>query len=185
MNTNCKTYYLTQVLALSFLVFLVGACASMRRSSETDQGLSDFALNNKINLELFADNVEILGNICFQVFEGKVLLACSVAKEQEKKQAEAIVRKIKGVSKVYNHIQVGKNEKTVDTVNDAYISMRLGLSLMVMGNILRDHYVYEVHNGIVYLLGKSPHEKIRRQVIDAARGISGVEKVVSYISLTG
>lgn len=175
--------FFQSTVPLCFILILLTACASMRRASDAHPDLSDFALNNKINLELFSDNVEILGDICFHVFEGKVLLACSVRSDQDKQRAEEIVRAIKGVTKVYNHIHVGKDETTVDTVNDAYISTRLAWSLMVMGEILRDDYTYEVHRGVVYLLGKAPDDRLRRQVVDAARSISGVEKVVSYITL--
>ncbi len=165
------------------LVLGLVSCASVRRTSEVDKGLSDFDLYNKINLDLFEENVEILGNICFRVFEGKVLLTCAVSSEEDKKRAEEVVRNIKGVSKVYNHIMVEKNCTTVDYVNDSYISMRLAWSLMFMGEILRDNYTFEVHHGVVYLLGKAPDDRIRQMVIDAARSISGVEKVVSYITL--
>ena len=155
----------------------------MRRTSEADKNLTDFDLNNKINLELFSENVEVLGNVCFRVFEGKVLLACSVKKQEEKELAERVIKKIPGIVSVYNHIQVGDGKETVDYVNDSYISTRLGWSLMFMGEILRDNYTFDVYRGVVYLLGKAPDDQLRRQVVDAARNISGVEKVVSYITL--
>lgn len=178
-----KKFYLSPYVSLCLVLILLSSCASMRRFSEKNSDLSDFSLNNKINLALFSDNVEILGDICFHVFEGKVLLACSVSSEQQKQRAEDIVRAIKGVSKVYNHIHVKKDATPADTINDAYISTRLAWSLMIMGDILRDDYTYEVHRGIVYFLGKAPDDSLRRKVIDAARSINGVEKVVSYITL--
>lgn len=180
MHTKNRLKILPFLLALCFLV----GCSSARRVSLADKSVSDFDLSNKIDYALFKENVEILGDVCYAIFEGRVLLACSVKTEKEKKIAEKVVRDIKSVAKVYNHIIVGRSDSsTVDYVNDSYISKRLGWSLLVMGDIMRDDYTYEVYRGIVYILGKAPNEQIRQKVINAARSITGVEKVVSYITL--
>jgi osmotically-inducible protein OsmY len=176
-------YFTKKSLSIFILLVLVG-CSSARRVSLVDPSVSDFDLSNKIDFALFEENVEILGDVCYTIFEGRVLLACSVKTEKEKQTAENIIRKIKSVAKVYNHINVGRSDSsTVDYVNDTYISKRFGWSLLVMGDIMKDDFTYDVYRGVVYILGKAPNEQIRQEVINAARSITGVEKVISYITL--
>lgn len=70
------------------------------------QGSSDDRIYDQVRLRLAADRDVKGGAIQVEVHDGVVTLAGKVKEEKQKIKAERITRKVKGVKKVVNQLQV-------------------------------------------------------------------------------
>ncbi len=88
--------------ALSCLVVLALAAASLLAAGK----VSDDQIYDHVRLRLATDAQVKGGNLTVQVKEGVVTLEGKVRTEKQKKRAERITKKVKGVVKVINSLVV-------------------------------------------------------------------------------
>lgn len=144
---------------------------------------TDFSIENSINVNLFRENVALYFQICLKVFEGDVLLACHVPTKELKEKARKIAQKTPGVRRVLDNTSVGTSREISQYSKDNWIATQFGTKVYADGKLLPGNYLSEVSDGVVYLLGRARDAVERKKVIDIARGIPGVKKVISYIRI--
>ena len=80
-----------------------------------------------------------------------------------------------------NEIQVTDESGILDYARDTWISAQLKGRLLVDGDVLSINYGVETVNGTVYLIGIAQSEAELARVIEHARGIEDVKRVVSHV----
>ena len=88
-----------------------------------------------------------------------------------------------GVREVINEIQVRDTASLTDRARDIVTNKRLQGTLLLDKDVKSINYSTDTVNGIVYLFGLARDQSELDRVINHARNIEYVAKVVSYVSL--
>lgn len=116
-------------------------------------------------------------NLVVVSYNGYVLLAGQVATQELKQQATDVVRKLRGVRRIYNEMEVSAPSSAMTRTSDTWITTKVKSWLLGGSDTpgLRVKVVTE--NGVVYLMGMVTREEADR-VTETAANISGVQRVV-------
>jgi osmotically-inducible protein OsmY len=153
---------------------------SERAKTEKDHGVTDSASDLRITattkLRLIADSQAPALDINVDTRDGVVTLFGIVPTTASKKAAEADARKVSGVKRVVNELQIVPNaaRERVDAKDDDV--KRAVEQAIADRNDLKDVDV-EVKNGVVRLTGSVPREEDRLRAAITARGTAGVRSV--------
>ena len=152
-----------------------------------ERGLSgavdDTVLRIRINT-IFAENDERLwrkGGL--QVHNGRVLLTGALETAEMRLEAVRLVWQADGVSEVINEIQITSSDGLAGFARDTWISARLKSELLFDEKVSSINYSIETVKGTVYLIGVAKNKKELERVINRARALDYVKKVVSYVKL--
>ncbi len=168
----------------SFLIWTVPAAgvAALQERSIGD-AVDDLTIRAELNQIFFEDNVELLQSVSFNVVEGRVLLKGSVERPEDRINAVKLAWHASGVREVVNVIQVTDQGGIVNFARDTWISTQLKADIMFDTDILAINYNVETVNGVIYLAGIAQDQSEIDRVVDYARRIKHVQKVVSHVIL--
>ena len=164
---------------------VVGGAASggiiLVQERTAEQAAKDIIIKTKIEEAFFSTNYdEIFSKIKVIVFEGKVLLVGTVNKEETKKNAESIVRKISNVIEVANYIILGK-ENVIDYLKDTRISLEFRAKLLTDKEISEVNYTSTTENRVLYIIGVSQNQTELDKVLYHATNVAGVKKIINLV----
>ena len=166
---------------------LVGAAATtgiaIAEERSVGDAVDDLTIRAALNHLFFTDDVKLYGDVSFTVIEGRVLLKGRVPTPEARVHALRIAWQAAGVREVINEIQVTDDSGLLDFARDTWISAQLKGALLVDGDVLSINYSVETVNGTVYILGIAQDEAELARVIEHARGIEDVKRVVSHAVL--
>jgi len=112
--------------------------------------------------------------------DGNVTLHGKVKSKGEKERAASAVRKVGGVKKVENLLQVVPDAfKDATDATDSAIKDKVEASLK--GDSFKDVKVSSVNKGVVLLSGKTDNLEHTLDAIEAAHNVKGVKRVASKI----
>jgi hyperosmotically inducible protein len=143
----------------------------------------DAYITTKVKMALLTDDTVDGLDIDVDTYAGKVTLHGKVDSSAEKTQAEALARKVKGVSEVRNLLTVvpPKAQDDVDVADDTLagnVKAVLERDKALSGSEIR---VKSVNNGVVVLSGKAKTLSAHRRALQDARAVPGVRQVASEI----
>ncbi len=193
-----------KILAVTLLIsgLLAGACASTvptpraQAGSEAvrEQDVSDARLEADVRLTLLEKLGEDGLGLTVEATGGRVSLIGAVDKRTTQELAEEVAKSVPGVLSVDNRL-ASREEQPLSTpvgkavghaereVNDAVLEMRIGKTLLgEIGRYALDLEV-ETTDGVVSLRGVLPDRERKSLALRAARGTSGVEKVVDLLEV--
>ena len=166
---------------------LVGAAATtgiaVAEERSIGDAVDDLTIRAELNHLFFQEDVELYQDVSFSVFEGRVLLKGSVPTPEARIHALRVAWQAVGVRQVINELQVTDEGGILDYARDTWISAQLKGRLLVDGDVLSINYSVETVNGTVYLIGIAQNEAELVRVIEHARGIEDVKRVVSHVVL--
>ncbi|MCX7343335.1 MAG: BON domain-containing protein [Proteobacteria bacterium] len=84
-----------------------------------------------------------------------------------------------------NNIETVGEESLGSLTQDGWITTRIKSSLLFETDLYSLNYTIETSNGIVYLTGIGQNETEVNRVVEIARNVSGVRKVVNYVKIKG
>jgi len=189
------TRYLTPLLA-TILLTLTG-CGSLMATMEVDtiedepidrtmaQQFEDESIETKAIVNIHAaDEAFDNAHLVIVSFNGYVLLGGQVQSEALKAKATEVVRRIDGVRRIYNELEVASPSSTMTRTSDTWITAKVKSWLLGASDTegLRVKVVTE--NGVVYLMGLVTAEEASR-ITDKVAGISGVQRVVKLFEVVG
>ncbi len=179
------------MLVIGFLPGCVGTAgftsATVGVAAMEERGLSgavdDTVLRIRINT-IFAENDERLWRkVGLQVHNGRVLLTGALETAEMRLEAVRLVWQADGVSEVINEIQITSSDGLAGFARDTWISARLKSELLFDEKVSSINYSIETVKGTVYLIGVAKNKKELERVINRARALDYVKKVVSYVKL--
>lgn len=187
------------LIAFSILSLSLAACslagtatgigASLGVAASQEGGLSraasDLRIQTEINDLWFRSDVEAFLKLDMTINQGRVLVTGVVQDPEQRVEAIRLAWQPEGVKQVINEIQVADSEGIVGFAKDAWISTRLRTTLTLDKDVQSINYSIDTVNGVVYLIGAAQSQAELNRVIETARTISNVKRVVSYVKLVG
>ena len=164
---------------------LVGAAATtglaIVEERSVGDAVDDLTTRAELNQLFFEDDVDLYRDVSFSVIEGRVLLKGSVSTPEDRVRALRIAWQAGGVREVINEIQVTDESGILDYARDTWISTQLKGKLLVDTDVLSINYSVETVNGTVYVIGIAQDEAELERVVEHARTIEDVKRVVSHV----
>lgn len=160
-----------------------GAAGGVALAEERTLGrqVDDLTIGVAINEGLFAHSERLFLDVSVDVTEGRVLLAGKVPTAADRVDAVRIAWQAEGVVEVINELKVDDTGDIGEYLSDVRISTVLRAALLVDSEVNSINFNVETVDGVVYLTGVALTQAELDRVVDHARTISGVRKVVSHV----
>jgi osmotically-inducible protein OsmY len=160
--------------------------ASMQMDPITDppnertmlQMLEDENIETKATVNIHAENDAYhVAHLVVVSYNGYVLLAGQVNDQVLKNEATKIVRKVQGVRRIYNELEIGPPSSAITRTRDTWITTRIKSALLGSSDEQGTRIKVVTENGVVYLMGLVTQEEAER-IANKAASVSGVRRVV-------
>jgi osmotically-inducible protein OsmY len=142
------------------------------------QVIEDDNIETKATVNIHAANAAYHdAHLVVVSYNGYVLLAGQVNDETLKANATAIVKKIVGVRRIYNEMEVSPPTSALTRTSDAWITTKIKSWLLSSSSVAGTTVKVVTENGVVYLMGavtQSEADLISNEV----SSVSGVRRVV-------
>ena len=115
-------------------------------------------------------------------FNGFVLLAGQVPSEDLKTLATDVVRKIDGVRRIYNELEIGPETSAGTRTNDTWITTQVKTKLLASSDTPGTRVKVVTENSVVYLMGLLSAAEADRVALEAAE-VSDAERVVKLFEI--
>ncbi|MEO1122206.1 MAG: BON domain-containing protein, partial [Pseudomonadota bacterium] len=143
--------------------------------------IDDATIKLELNAALLDYSGDVFRGLDSQVVEGRVLLTGTVEQTDDAIAAVRIAWSITGVREVIDEIQTSNSSGVGGLAKDAWISAQLRTRLLSDADVWHLNYTIKTNSRVIYLMGiaSSPEELLR--VVDHARSVPDVERVVSHV----
>jgi osmotically-inducible protein OsmY len=145
--------------------------------------VDDTVIRARINDLWLQHSTDLFQNVGLQVTEGRVLLTGKVKDPQLRLDAVKLAWQAQGVSEVINEIQVTEEGGIGSYARDTAISTELKSRLLFDKQVSSINYSIETVGQIIYLMGIAQDQAELDRVVNHARNIAYVRRVVSYVKL--
>jgi osmotically-inducible protein OsmY len=125
----------------------------------------------------------LMRDLNLQVQEGRVLVSGEVANADIRARAVQLAWKASGVREVLNEVEVGNSGGLRTYWTDSKIVRELEARMLLEKGITSPNYSVESYNGTVFLIGVAQDQTELNRVLQLARNISSVKKVVNHVLL--
>ena len=147
------------------------------------QMLEDDNIETKTTVNIHAaDDAFHDANISVVSYNGYVLLAGQVNTQKLKSKATEVARKVHGVRRIYNELEIASPSSGMTRTSDTWITTKVKSWLLGSGDTEGMRVKVLTENGVVYLMGLATRAEAER-ISDKAAGISGVQRVVRLFEL--
>jgi osmotically-inducible protein OsmY len=183
------------VLALSLACFALNGCVvaaiggaagggfAVAQSSRSEQSWRDGDIKASLDDRWEEREPELHQGVSVDVMDGRVMLTGEVPAPSLRDHATADAWKIGGVEDVINEIQIGPGTSFGQDATDTWILTRLRSELTFDTSVSGSNYLLESVHGTVYVLGTASDQGERDRVLNRARNLPNVRRVVSHIRL--
>ena len=187
----------TNILILSTLLclngciapFIMGGAAAGAMVATREKGIggtmSDSNLCTKVKMNLYNFNADLHAKVSVSVQNQEVLLTGVVQDASWPQEAERLAKSVDGVKSVINNIETEGEEGLGSMSSDSWITTRVRSSLLFEKDLYSLNYTVETVNGTVYLTGVGQDETEINRVVEIARNVGGVKKVVNHVKIKG
>lgn len=142
------------------------------------QMIEDNNIETKITVNIHAQNEAYQdANLTVVSYNGYVLLAGQVNDEILKAGATDIARKVKGVRRIYNELEIGPPASALSRSNDVWLTGRIKSGLLAHSDIDGTSIKVVTENSVVYLMGIVTQQEADL-IANEAASVSGVRRVV-------
>jgi osmotically-inducible protein OsmY len=165
----------------------VGAGAAVGTAASSERGLVTTIDDDRIWLEInqawLHHDADMFEAAKLQVHEGRVLLSGLVADPNMRVEAVRLAWQVDGVKEVINEIEVSDEGDFGGFLQDRWIVGQLRNKILFDKEVRSINYSIESVAGTVYLMGLAQSQAEAQRVIDHARDIPYVRRVVSHVRL--
>lgn len=165
---------------------IVGGVSSVGFSAVEERGISGVASDNALRLALnfeLSNELEDFSGIEITIYKGRVLLTGVVATEKIKKDAVRLSKNVSGVKEVIDQLRVRGEDGFSEYARDGWMTTKLKAALYSDEDIIAPNYVITTFDKVIYVFGTAQTKEEMKLVIDHARNIKGVKKVVSFVEV--
>ena len=168
---------------------ILGGAASVGLASVQERSIKDAAIDLKLELQiqekLFRANTDkLFVNVDVVLLEQRVMLIGNVESQKLRDLASKIAWEVSPkIKNVINEITVGKKPKLVSQALDARISLSLSGLLIGDAKISDINFTHSVSKQVIFLIGIAKDDEELNKVINHARSVKGVKKVISHLML--
>lgn len=186
-----KTILLSALLLLSGCVapLIMGGVAAGGMMATREKGIggtiSDSNICTKVKMNLYNFSPVLHAQVSVSVQNQEVLLTGIVKDPSWPAEAERLAKSVEGVKSVINNIETEGEEGLGSMTSDSWITTRIRSSLLFEKDLYSLNYTVETVNGVVYLTGIGQDEEEINRVVEVARNVGGVKKVVNHVKVKG
>jgi osmotically-inducible protein OsmY len=166
---------------------VIGAGATAGTAAMEERGIAgvtdDTALRLRINGLLSDKDERLWRKVGLQVYMGRVLLTGFVETEEMRAEAVRLAWEADGVKEVINEIQIDDSGGASGFARDTWITTQLKSALLFDKQVSSINYSIETVGGTVYVIGLAQDRAELDRVLNHARGMSYVKKVVNYVQI--
>ena len=165
----------------------VGAGATAATAASQERGFGQAVDDNRIGLaiqaKLLDTGIGMLKKVDVEVHEARVLLAGRVETPALRIEAVRLAWQVDGVAEVINEIQIAEPVDTGQYMHDVWLAQQLRNKLLVDAKVRSVNYNIDCVAGTIYLMGVAQDQVELQRVIDHARDIAYLSRVVSHVRL--
>ncbi|MEQ8319550.1 MAG: BON domain-containing protein [Rhodospirillales bacterium] len=165
---------------------VVGGAATAGVAAYQERGIKgvarDTATSTTIRAKLLDANQKLFSDVGIEVYEGRAMLTGRVPTEEMRAEAVRIAWSVSDVKDVINEIVISENPLS-DIANDSWITTQLKSNMTLDKEILAINYSIETVGAVIYLIGIAQNEAELQRVINYARNIKYVKRVVSHVRI--
>jgi len=188
MKGLCASALMLALSACSIQGTVIGAGAGVGVMASQERGLGQAIDDQAIRIEIndgWLQYSELMYRLLtLQVQEGRVLVSGILPKQEMRLEAIRIAWQPDGVREVINEVRVEEQTGGVEEFAlDTWISTELKAKLVFDKEVSSINYSIETVHGVVYLMGVAQTPGELNRVVEHARNIAYVERVVSYVRL--
>ena len=176
-----------RALTLALAPLLLTACVGVQLDPEErpfSKGVDDFNTRTELNAKLLSEDPRLFTNVSTSVIEGRVHLSGSVLTDEQRRRATQLAWSTAGVVEVVNDIEVTEETSgLVATARDRWINTKIRARILSDTSIRDVNYTIDTQNRVVFIMGIAQDRGELDRVVDHAREVDGVERVVNYVVL--
>jgi len=158
-------------------------------------GCGSRSIGNKIDDQFIAPEVEAniarahadltspTSHIVVTSYNGVVLLAGQTPRSDLKSAAEQAARKVQGISKLHNELQVLQPTSLLVRSNDSLLTTKIKAQMVADASVPGTRIKVVTENGIVYLLGLVSRQEAS-SATNLVQSVGGVQKIVKLFQYT-
>ena len=166
---------------------IIGGVATGAVAASQERGLGgavgDTQIRTAINYLWLDHDKDMYHQLNLNVHEGRVMITGVVARQDLRDEAVKRAWRAKGVKEVIDEIIVDPKGTSGTYARDSWIDAQLSAKLLFDKNIYSINYSTETVRGQIYILGIAQDQAELDLVLQNARSIEYVRRVVSYILL--
>ncbi len=163
---------------------IIGGAATAGVAAYQERGISGVAADTttatKLRANLLEADDKLFRDVGIEVYEGRVLLTGRVATEDMRAEAVKLAWSVDSTKDVINELLVSESPLS-DMANDSWITAKLTSKITVDEKIFSINYSIETVGGVIYLIGIAQDQAELDRVINHARSIDSVQRVVSHV----
>ena len=177
----------TAILSGCAPVAAVGAGAAVGAVAAQEFGgpmsPEDAAIRNAIIEEWESTDADMASRLSVAVSEGRALVTGRISNPNQRIEAIRAVWDEPRIVEVINEVEIAEDAGLAQAARDRWIAAQLRSRLTVDSAIRAINYSIDVVDGVVYLMGDTVSDDERDRVVNNARQIAYVARVVDYISV--
>ena len=128
-------------------------------------------------------NTQLNDDLNCHTYDGRMLITGNVPTEAWRDEAIKRAWQAKNVKEVYDEITVGAGAGFETNAHDAVTTQKLKAQLLTDPDVRSNNYIVTTENRVVYIIGSAQTDAEKQRVIDRARALSGVRRVITYIRI--
>jgi osmotically-inducible protein OsmY len=175
------------ISSCSPLGIVAGGAATVGVAAAQEGGIkravSDAQIQLYINDAWLRHDADLFRKLDLTINEGRVLITGVVQKPQHRVDAVRLAWQAPGVAQVINEIEVAESEGVKGFARDTLIASQLRAKITFDKEISSINYTIDGVGGNVYLMGVAQSEAELERVVNHARNLAYVKKVVSYVRI--
>lgn len=164
---------------------VAGGAATVGVAAAQEGGISRAASDAKIQLYIndawIRHDPTLFRKLDLTIKEGRVLITGVVQKPEHRVDAVRLAWQAPGVKQVINEITVAESEGIKGFARDTLIASQLRAKITFDKEVSSINYTIDVVGGNVYLMGVAQSNEELERVVNHARNLAYVKKVISYV----
>lgn len=148
-----------------------------------DEMGEDLKVKTAILRALAGGGQDLFMAVNVDVYQGDILMTGVVKTAGDDQKAEALVKQVEGVGRVYNEMHITDGFGLRESARDQGIELKVKFAIMAGAGFRYANYRWRATNGTVYLFGIAQTDEEYDVVYDKVRGITEVERLITHIRI--
>ncbi len=172
----------TRLLLAFALALTLAGCGGRSLGNKIDDQFIAPRIGSEIRAS-HADLNDTSSRVVVTSYNGVVLLAGQTPRAELKNLAEQAARRVQGVRKVHNELQILPPSSPLARSTDALLTTRIKTAMLADNTVPGSRIKVVTENGIVYLLGLVTRAEADRATA-VVQGVGGVQRIVRLFEYT-
>ncbi len=184
------------LIVVFLLLFILNSCVGTGSKGVFGTGVSialdprslgtqidDSIMQKNLGARLVLMDSNYILSVKTKVLDGRIFLTGKVDNPEEKLKITKVAWETEGVRSVRNDIKVKEEFNFKQSAKDLLITSQLRTAMILNKNIKATNYNIDTYKKKIFIYGIALTEEERKEVIDEAKGILDVKKVIASIFL--